>query len=103
MRLPPVHADSHWQSKIWIETHRGGLDGASLQAGRFNGFVQVLSMRSALLSIVRAAVAGRTGQNSEARFGARRNVEDGVRDMIGYLACNDLRRGGRVRSPTSSK
>jgi len=92
---------------------------ASLQAGHFNDFVQVSLMRSALLAAVRDAgpvglrhdeVAPRTAErmaldfaayssNPEARFAARGNVEDAFRDVVGYLAYNDLRRGWRVSSP----
>lgn len=92
---------------------------ASLQAGHFNDFVQVSLVRSALLAAVQAAgpgglrhdeVAPRTAErmnldfaayssNPEARFAARRNVDDAFRDVVGYLAYNDLRRGWRVTSP----
>ena len=92
---------------------------ASLQAGHFNDFVQVSLVRSALLAAVRDAgpaglrhdeVAARTAEkmaldfeafssNPEARFAAKRNIEDAFRDVIGYLAYNDLRRGWRVTSP----
>jgi hypothetical protein len=92
---------------------------ASLQAGHFNDFVQVSLLRAALLAAVRDAgprglrhdeVAPRTAEkmaldfaaysaNPEARFNVRRNIEEALRDVVGYLGYNDLRRGWRVTSP----
>src|SRR5262249_46437627 len=83
---------------------------ASLQAGHFNDFVQVSLMRSALLSAVREAgpngmrhdeIASRTAEkmaldfgsyasNRDAQFAAKRNTDDSFRDVVGYLAYNDL-------------
>lgn len=92
---------------------------ASLQAGHFNDFVQVASLRGAL----RAAVAGAGDEgltqeviadrvldalgldpvdfasNPDAALGMKRRTREALRDVIGYRIYLDLRRGWRVNTP----
>jgi len=88
---------------------------ASLQAGHFNDFVQVLLLRSALLaaiakngqltdatlaqSVYEALVLAKTDfmQNPEARSEAE--ASSVLRDVLGYRLYSDLRRGWRVTNP----
>ncbi len=90
---------------------------ASLQAGHFNDFIQILLLRGALLAAVE-----KTGQitdeilaqsvsdvlaltkpefmaNPEARFLAEDQARKALRDVLGYRLYFDLRRGWRVTNP----
>ena len=90
---------------------------ASLQAGHFNDFIQILLLRGALLAAVE-----HTGQitdeilaqsiydvlalakpefmaNSEARFLAEDQARKALRDVLGYRLYFDLRRGWRITNP----
>jgi ATP-dependent helicase YprA (DUF1998 family) len=92
---------------------------ASLQAGHFNDFVQVSLVRAALLAAIEEAgpaglshdeIAQRVtahlglalddyAANPEVKFAARQATDAALRDVIGYLVYNDLRRGWRVTTP----
>lgn len=100
---------------------------ASLQAGHFNDFVQVLLLRGALLAATNqtADAGGRLSDrnitqavfemlgfhrddaeirreymsNPEAMGPARRRAEDAMRDVLGYRLYFDLRRGWRFTNP----
>ena len=90
---------------------------ASLQAGHFNDFIQVLLLRGAILAAVE-----KSGQltdesiaqsisdvlalektefmaNPEARFLAEDQARKALRDVLGYRLYFDLRRGWRVTNP----
>jgi len=92
---------------------------ASLQAGHFNDFVQILLLRGALL----AALRNQPGQvltddiltqrvldylhlepsdyaeNPDAKGGAAQMALRALRDVLGYRLYYDLRRGWRITSP----
>ncbi len=92
---------------------------ASLQAGHFNDFVQVSSLRGALYSAVKEAgdegltqevIADRVlaalrldpadyASNPDAVLGMQRRTREALRDVIGYRIYLDLRRGWRVNTP----
>ncbi|MCP4693495.1 MAG: DEAD/DEAH box helicase [Desulfobacterales bacterium] len=94
---------------------------ASLQAGHFNDFVQILLLRGALLSAVQQApdgfltdsdiaqrVFGQLGfeavgddflENPRARGPGRRRAEETMRSVLGYRLYFDLRRGWRFNNP----
>ncbi len=98
---------------------------ASLQAGHFNDFLQILLIRSAQLSGIDHAEEGYLTNKtlSQAVFdalqfgssdpairseylsdpdkkgNARRNAESAMRDVLGYRLYFDLRRGWRVNNP----
>ncbi|AMO54593.1 hypothetical protein GZ77_24715 [Endozoicomonas montiporae] len=100
---------------------------ASLQAGHFNDFLQILILRSALLAAmekssdgyladgtIAQAVYEALGFNSSdpsireeyvndasltLKGGAKRNVENAIRDVLGYRLYHDLRRGWRLNNP----
>lgn len=92
---------------------------AALQAGHFNDFVQVGSLRAALYRA--AAEAGEQGLehhavaqavfdaleldfaeyafNPEAILGAKRQTEEALREALAYRLYQDLKRGWRLTSP----
>lgn len=92
---------------------------ASLQAGHFNDFVEIGTLRSALFQAVQKA--GKEGIGHEqltqrvfdalalpfeeyaadptVRFQARIDTERSLRDVVGYRLYYDLRRGWRITSP----
>jgi len=92
---------------------------ASLQAGHFNDFVQVGLLRGALYAAtveagdeglthdgIARAVTDKLGlafedysTNPDARFEARRRIEQALRDAIGYRIYRDQERGWRVTTP----
>ena len=92
---------------------------ASLQAGHFNDFVEVGLLRSALCRAAESAALNGISHdelaqsvfsnlclnfedyaaNPEARFKARSDTEQALRDVIGYRLYFDLRRGWRVNAP----
>lgn len=92
---------------------------ASLQAGHFNDFIQILLLRGALLAAIRAAPDGvltdavLTQQvqhylhlipqdfaaNPEATGPKAKAVEAALRDVLGYRLYYDLRRGWRFTNP----
>jgi len=94
---------------------------ASLQAGHFNDFVQVLLLRGALLSAVDNAPEGyltdsviaqhvykQLGfdtngedflENPQAKGPGRRRAEETMRSVLGYRLYFDLRRGWRYNNP----
>ncbi|HHH39858.1 MAG TPA: helicase, partial [Sedimenticola sp.] len=94
---------------------------ASLQAGHFNDFVQILLLRGALLAAVGEAGEGyltdsviaqqvfrklgfdRSGEeyleNPQARGPGRRRAEESMRGVLGYRLYFDLRRGWRFNNP----
>ncbi|GGK81724.1 RNA helicase [Sphaerisporangium melleum] len=91
---------------------------ASLQAGHFNDFVQVVQLRGALYRALQAAPEGLTheviaqkvtealnlefadfAQNPEARFTAERNTWKALRQLINYRLYLDLERGWRITMP----
>jgi ATP-dependent helicase YprA (DUF1998 family) len=92
---------------------------ASLQAGHFNDFVQTSLVRSALYQATAAAGEAGLGHdeltqrvfaalelpfeeyaaNPFAEFGARRNIEAALRNLLGYRLYADHRRGRRVTAP----
>ena len=92
---------------------------ASLQAGHFNDFIQILQLRGALLSAVRAApdrlltdevLAQRVldqlrleptdyAANPGARGIKAQNTQRALRDVLGYRLYLDLQRGWRITSP----
>lgn len=94
---------------------------ASLQAGHFNDFVQILLLRGALLSSVQSAPEGyltdsviaqqvfkQLGfdsfgddflENPEAKGPGRRRAEETMRAVLGYRLYFDLRRGWRYNNP----
>jgi len=98
---------------------------AALQSGHFNDFLQVLLIRSALLSAVQRAdnralterevanavfeglgfdrddpgVRAEYMQQPELKGNARRQVQEGMRGILGYRIYFDLRRGWRFNNP----
>lgn len=98
---------------------------AALQVGHFNDFLQILLQRAALLSAVQAssgseidesgiaaAVFAALGfdrddpgvraeymQDPDVRGNARRQVQDTLRNILGYRIYYDLRRGWRFNNP----
>ena len=92
---------------------------ASLQAGHFNDFIQILQLRGALLSAVRTApdrlltdevLAQRVldqlrlepadyAANPGARGIKAQNTQRALRDVLGYRLYLDLQRGWRITSP----
>ncbi len=89
---------------------------ASLQAGHFNDFVEVVLLRSGLYRAVERGVLGhdelsrrvfdslalpiRTyAVDPDVRFGAREDTERALRRVLEYFLYRDLRRGWRITSP----
>ncbi|MFG1956941.1 DEAD/DEAH box helicase [Nonomuraea sp. NPDC049028] len=91
---------------------------ASLQAGHFNDFVQVVQLRGALYRALLGAPDGLTheviaqkvtdtlkleladfAQNPEVRFTAERNTWRALRQLINYRLYLDLERGWRITMP----
>ncbi|MEO3858056.1 DEAD/DEAH box helicase [Acrocarpospora sp. B8E8] len=91
---------------------------ASLQAGHFNDFVQVVQLRGALYRALRTAPDGLTyeviaqrvtealnlefgdfADKPEARFTAERNTWKALRQLINYRLYLDLERGWRITMP----
>ena len=91
---------------------------ASLQAGHFNDFIQVLLLRGALLAALEKAPDNRLGEDRisqavQERLGLEpldfaaepgskpriKQAEAALRDVLGYRLYFDLRRGWRVTSP----
>ena len=92
---------------------------ASLQAGHFNDFVQILLLRGALLSAIRAekseyltddTVTQRVfshlhlepqdyAQNPSAKGFEAQNTVKALRDVLGYRLYLDLKRGWRITNP----
>ncbi|MGC5015117.1 DEAD/DEAH box helicase [Streptosporangium sp. DT93] len=91
---------------------------ASLQAGHFNDFVQVVQLRGSLYRALQATPDGLTheviaqkvtealklefadfAQNPEARFTAERNTWKALRQLINYRLYLDLERGWRITMP----
>ncbi|MCG7953167.1 MAG: DEAD/DEAH box helicase [Candidatus Thiodiazotropha endolucinida] len=94
---------------------------ASLQAGHFNDFIQILLLRGALLAAVQSAGEGyltdsiiaqqvfeklgfdKSGEdyleNPSAKGPGRRRAEETMRSVLGYRLYFDLRRGWRYNNP----
>lgn len=91
---------------------------ASLQAGHFNDFVQVIQLRGALYRALAAAKDGLTHEDiarkvtealgldfagfaasPEAEFGMRRKAEAALRTVVEFRLYADLQRGWRVTMP----
>jgi superfamily II DNA/RNA helicase/very-short-patch-repair endonuclease len=98
---------------------------AALQAGHFNDLIQVLLLRAALLAAIEAAPGGELSENQiaeavffalgfgrddpgiraeymqqpEIKGNARRQVQDTLRNILGYRLYFDLRRGWRFNNP----
>ncbi|MEW8544070.1 MAG: DEAD/DEAH box helicase [Candidatus Thiodiazotropha endolucinida] len=94
---------------------------ASLQAGHFNDFIQILLLRGALLAAVEGAeqgyltdsviaqqVFGKLGfdksgedylENPATKGPGRRRAEETMRSVLGYRLYFDLRRGWRYNNP----
>ncbi|CAK0767951.1 DEAD/DEAH box helicase domain-containing protein [Gammaproteobacteria bacterium] len=90
---------------------------ASLQAGHFNDFIQILLLRGALLAAVEklgritdeilaqsvaevlALAKPEFMANPDARFLAEDQARRALRDVLGYRLYFDLRRGWRVTNP----
>jgi superfamily II DNA/RNA helicase len=92
---------------------------ASLQAGHFNDFIQILLLRGALLAAIRNEPAtvlkddvltqrvqthlhldvADFSANPEARGPRARNAEAALRDVLGYRLYYDLQRGWRITNP----
>lgn len=98
---------------------------AALQAGHFNDFMQVLLLRSALLAAVEsnagkslsenevasavflalgfardeAGVRAEYMQDPDVKGNARRQIQDTLRNILGYRIYYDLRRGWRFNNP----
>jgi superfamily II DNA/RNA helicase/very-short-patch-repair endonuclease len=94
---------------------------ASLQAGHFNDFVQILLLRGALLSAVQNAPGGYLTdsviaqqvfnhlgfdsfgddflENPQTKGPGRRRAEETMRSVLGYRLYFDLRRGWRYNNP----
>src|SRR5581483_7893896 len=98
---------------------------AALQSGHFNDFLNVLLLRAGLLLAVKRAAGnaltekeiassvfdalgfGRDDravraeymQDPDIRGAGRRQVQDTMRDMLGYRLFHDLRRGWRFNNP----
>lgn len=91
---------------------------ASLQAGHFNDFVQVVQLRGALYRAVAAVPSGLTHEdvaarvtealglgfasyaaNPGAKFSQRDHTERALREVVAYRLYLDLQRGWRVTMP----
>ena len=92
---------------------------ASLQAGHFNDFIQILLLRGALLSAIRAEPGGMLtddvltqgvlarlhldawdySANPEAKGIKAQNTIKTLRDVLGYRLYFDLQRGWRITNP----
>jgi superfamily II DNA/RNA helicase/very-short-patch-repair endonuclease len=92
---------------------------ASLQAGHFNDFIQILLLRGALLAAIRNEPTKMLkddvltqkvqsqlrlsvhdfSANPEARGPGARNAEAALRDVLGYRLYYDLQRGWRITNP----
>jgi hypothetical protein len=92
---------------------------ASLQAGHFNDFIQILLLRGALLAAMRNEPArvltddvltqrvqthlhldvNDFSANPEAKGPRARNAEAALRDVLGYRLYYDLQRGWRITNP----
>ncbi|ABK44516.1 DEAD/DEAH box helicase domain protein [Magnetococcus marinus MC-1] len=92
---------------------------ASLQAGHFNDFIQILLLRGALLAAIQnepdgvlrddaltqrvvehlRLEAGDFSSNPDAKGAKALNTEKTLRDVIGYRLYHDLRRGWRITNP----
>ena len=92
---------------------------ASLQAGHFNDFVQVLLLRGALLASIKRNGNGTLGDrnlaqevfrhlrlefadyaaNDQIKGIGRRRVDEALRDLLGYRIYFDLQRGWRITNP----
>jgi Lhr-like helicase/very-short-patch-repair endonuclease len=98
---------------------------AALQAGHFNDFIQVLLLRSALLAAIEASSTKALSENDisvavfsalgfdrddpgiraeymqqpDIKGNARRQVQDTLRNILGYRIYFDLRRGWRFNNP----
>lgn len=92
---------------------------ASLQAGHFNDFVQILLLRGALLAVMHDAPDGKVTDDGLAQRVAERlhlepddyaanprakgpkaqNAVRALRDVVGYRLYSDLKRGWRVTNP----
>tara|TARA_R110002167_G_scaffold51814_6_gene149943 strand:- start:791 stop:6001 length:5211 start_codon:yes stop_codon:yes gene_type:complete len=94
---------------------------ASLQAGHFNDFIQILLLRSSLLGAVRSSKDGYLTdsniaqevfnclgfdkdasdylENAEAKGPGRRKAEEAARNILAYRLYFDLRRGWRFNNP----
>ena len=92
---------------------------ASLQAGHFNDFIQILLLRGALLSAIRAEPGGSLtddvltqgvlsrlhldawdySANPEAKGIKAQNTIKTLRDVLGYRLYFDLQRGWRITNP----
>ncbi|MEW8063554.1 MAG: DEAD/DEAH box helicase [Candidatus Thiodiazotropha endolucinida] len=94
---------------------------ASLQAGHFNDFIQILLLRGALLaavqgtrdgyltdSVIAQQVFGKLGfdksgkdylENPDTKGPGRRRAEETMRSVLGYRIYFDLRRGWRYNNP----
>ncbi len=92
---------------------------ASLQAGHFNDFIQVLLLRSALIAAIRAEPGGALtddvlpqrvlvrlhldatdySTNPEAKGIKAQNTVKTLRDVLGYRLYFDLQRGWRITNP----
>ena len=92
---------------------------ASLQAGHFNDFIQILLLRGALLASIRAVDEGRLtddiltqrvleclrldpadyASNPEAKGVKAQNTLRALRDVLGYRLYFDLQRGWRITNP----
>ena len=92
---------------------------ASLQAGHFNDFIQVLLLRGALLSAIGGAADGRLtddvvtqrvldhlslrpeffAANPSAKGIKAQNTLNALRDVLGYRLYLDLQRGWRITNP----
>ena len=92
---------------------------ASLQAGHFNDFIQILLLRGALLAAIRGASGGRLtddtltqevldhlrlepadyAANPQAKGVKAQNTVKALRDVLGYRLYFDLQRGWRITNP----
>ena len=92
---------------------------ASLQAGHFNDFIQILLLRGALLAAIRAELGGSLtddvltqgvlahlhldawdySANPEAKGIKAQNTIKTLRDVLGYRLYFDLQRGWRITNP----
>ena len=92
---------------------------ASLQAGHFNDFVQILLLRGALLAVMHEAPDGKVtddglaqrvaerlhlepndyAANPKAKGPKAQNAVRALRDVVGYRLYSDLKRGWRVTNP----
>ena len=92
---------------------------ASLQAGHFNDFIQILLLRGALLAAIRKATGGHLSDdvltqqvlyhlhleatdyaaNPEAKGIKAQNTLKALRDVLGYRLYFDLQRGWRITNP----